>query len=240
MPRLVVAHDTVSIEDRGFSPAEGPTALLRAETRERMRWAVPFLKDTDAKIVLDVGCIGGFTAGALASRGFQVTGLAPSPDALARANALDITGSVRFVQGNPARMPLDSGWFDAAFAFNVLQHVPDPRRVIDEIARVLKPGGLFFFQAFNATSLSWMLFRKGLEWFVRNAPRDAYGRFIRPQELERHCLDAHFEILGWEGLRPSLNRAFFRVLRTHEIPGDFQFTRAASLRLSYCGVARKK
>ena len=48
--------------------------------------------------------------------------------------------------GDVFRLPFRDGTFDAVFGFGVLHHVVDWRGCIDEIARVLKGGGLYFME----------------------------------------------------------------------------------------------
>ncbi len=48
--------------------------------------------------------------------------------------------------GDIFRLPYRDGALDAIFGFGVLHHIPDWRGALDEIARVLKPGGLYFFE----------------------------------------------------------------------------------------------
>lgn len=55
-------------------------------------------------------------------------------------HALDALGSL-------IELPFRNGTFDAVMCAQVLEHVPEPRRVLQEIARVLKPGGRLFLTA---------------------------------------------------------------------------------------------
>lgn len=48
------------------------------------------------------------------------------------------------VRGVAERLPFRDGVFDAAFSFNVLEHVVDPFACANELARVLKPGGRLY------------------------------------------------------------------------------------------------
>jgi SAM-dependent methyltransferase len=51
-----------------------------------------------------------------------------------------------FVQGDATRLPLASGAFDTVFMLGGIHHVSDRARLFAEVARVLRPGGWFFFR----------------------------------------------------------------------------------------------
>lgn len=97
------------------------------------------------RTALDLGCGVGRHALALAAIGFDMSAMDASPaglDALneaASAHGLDIDRR----QAEMTALPYDDGSFDVVLSFNVIYH-GDPtvvRAAIDEIARVLKPGG---------------------------------------------------------------------------------------------------
>jgi ubiquinone/menaquinone biosynthesis C-methylase UbiE len=50
--------------------------------------------------------------------------------------------------GDAQRLPYRDGVLDAVFGFGVLHHLPDWRRGVHEIARVLKPGGIYFLEEY--------------------------------------------------------------------------------------------
>jgi ubiquinone/menaquinone biosynthesis C-methylase UbiE len=54
--------------------------------------------------------------------------------------------SLRLFVGDAERIDAPDGAFDAVLEFTILHHVPDWRRAQREIARVLRPGGLFLFE----------------------------------------------------------------------------------------------
>jgi SAM-dependent methyltransferase len=64
---------------------------------------------------------------------------------LARAAAVvdHRPGAVTFRPTDGARLPFEDGELDAMYCVSVLEHVPDFESLIEETARVLKPGGLF-------------------------------------------------------------------------------------------------
>jgi len=113
--------------------------------------------------------------------------------------------------------------------------------VIREAARVLRPGGLFFASTFNRNWLSWLVVIKGVEWFVPNVPPNlhVWRLFITPQEMAQYCQAAGLRCIQFRGLRPRLNRAFWRLLWTRVVPEDFEFTFTSSLLTGYLVMAEK-
>jgi SAM-dependent methyltransferase len=57
---------------------------------------------------------------------------------------------VRWAQGRGEDLPYAGAAFDVVLCIGVLHHVPDPLRVLREIVRVLRPGGLLYFYMYYA------------------------------------------------------------------------------------------
>jgi SAM-dependent methyltransferase len=89
---------------------------------------------------LDVGCGEGRIGRWLASAGHRVVGIDSSPTLVRRA--VEGGGYEEVVCGDAVVLPWDDGEFDLAVAYMSLHDMPDPARVIAEIARVLEPEGL--------------------------------------------------------------------------------------------------
>lgn len=97
--------------------------------------------------VVDVGCGLGRPAIRLAAvTGCDVVGLTVSGAeanlATQRACSEGLERRARFLQVDAVAIPFDAGSFDAAWAIESLSFVPDRARVLREIARVLRPGGV--------------------------------------------------------------------------------------------------
>jgi ubiquinone/menaquinone biosynthesis C-methylase UbiE len=94
--------------------------------------------------VADVGTGTGFVAAGIAPGVKRVIGIDSVPAMLevARGNlgALGVS-NVDLVVGDAARLPLEDGSVDAAFANMVLHHAEDPAAMLREMVRVTRPGG---------------------------------------------------------------------------------------------------
>ena len=64
----------------------------------------------------------------------------------ARARLADLDGAGRLWVGDAERIDAPDGAYDAVVELTILHHVPDWRRALAEIRRVLRPGGLFLFE----------------------------------------------------------------------------------------------
>ncbi len=225
---------------RWYEADDTPIALLRAEGRHRNPWLAEVLGDAP-KRVLDLGCGGGLLANELAARGHHVIGLDPLADNLAVARAYDRTRSACYVRGDARALPLADASVDAVFAMDLLEHVEDPARVIAEAARVLAPGGRFFFHTFNRTWLAKLIVIDGVALFVRDAPRDLHvlDMFVRPDELAAMCTAHGLAIAELHGSRPRFTWPLWRMLATGRVGDDFAFTSTRSLKLGYTGYAIK-
>lgn len=97
---------------------------------------------------LDVGAGRGIASFALAEDGWTVTALEPDPSNLVGAGAIaDLAREsghlIHIVQEWGEKLPFPDASFDVVHARQVLHHASDLEKFCLELARVLKPGGLF-------------------------------------------------------------------------------------------------
>ncbi len=111
--------------------------------------------------VLELGCGDGKTLAALVAADFQVTGVDVSPTAVNLAKE-KIGVKVKFVVGDVCRLPFKGKSFDAVVAIHVFDHLTESERklAVEEAKRVLKPGGILFFEGFSVKDFR---FGKGIE-----------------------------------------------------------------------------
>lgn len=97
--------------------------------------------------ILDAGCGLGLASGALADHypAAEVMGLDLYPEDVLQYASRLLPGAkrVRFVSASIEATPFSDAQFAVVTAFDVLEHVPHPERALDEIRRVLVPGGVF-------------------------------------------------------------------------------------------------
>jgi 2-polyprenyl-6-hydroxyphenyl methylase/3-demethylubiquinone-9 3-methyltransferase len=114
----------------------------------------PCLPAAEELDVLDVGAAQGRTVIAFQRRGHRAVGVEPWPDAIAAAR--ELAGrhgtAVEIREGAAERLPFEDEQFDLVVAMSVLEHVADLSQALREVFRVLRPGGIFWFN--SASSLS--------------------------------------------------------------------------------------
>lgn len=129
--------------------------------------------------MLDCGCGTGYNLRTLLAPHGRAFAFDLHADAIRRARA----SGRPLVRANMEHIPFASGTFDLATSFDVVQSVPDDRRAIRELARVLRPGGHI---VLNVTALD----------FMRGDHSDVWG------ELRRYTPARVARLLGDAGLDP--------------------------------------
>jgi SAM-dependent methyltransferase len=93
--------------------------------------------------VLDVGTGEGQLARRAADLGARVVGIDPTPSQV--RVAAERGGGPTYARSGAERLPFADGAFDAVVTCLVFEHLLDPAPPIEEVARVLEPGGRFLF-----------------------------------------------------------------------------------------------
>lgn len=143
--------------------------------------------------ILDVGCATGAFLDVMQRRGWQVSGVELNPEAADHARrhrGLEVqTGSLE-------ESHLAESIFDVVTMWDVFEHVPDPRRTLQEVKRVLKPGGLLAMSLPNPTSIEARLF--GRAWAGWDRPRHLH--LFTPAVLSQYLAEAGFDQMHIESL----------------------------------------
>ena len=84
----------------------------------------------------------------------------------------------------------------------LIEHVPDPAALVNDLAAMLKPGGRLFMSTLNRTPAAFGAAILGAEYMMRMLPRGThhYAQFLKPSELARLLRDAGLELEDVSGL----------------------------------------
>jgi ubiquinone/menaquinone biosynthesis C-methylase UbiE len=121
---------------------EDPYSSVFAYSRKRLDGLLDsYLPPTDAGLrLLDVGCGTGHQLLRWRSYGYEVAGVDGSDEMLAHAKENNPDAELR--EADARELPFDDASFDRVTSIEVLRYLPDPERSIQEMARVLRPGGM--------------------------------------------------------------------------------------------------
>lgn len=172
------------------SSAEGWVDLMRkGDLNRELLLDAPMLDlagDVAGQRVLDVGCGEGRFSRFLSARGASVVGIDPTPGLLAESKRQD--PSSRVLRASGEALPFANDAFDLVVAYLVLIDIPDFRAGIQEISRVLRPGGQVIVANLNSFTTT-----NAQAWF-----KDVDGRRLHVR------VDEYFEeraiLLKWAGI----------------------------------------
>jgi ubiquinone/menaquinone biosynthesis C-methylase UbiE len=164
--------------------------------------------------VLDVGCGTGLFASRIrqALPGSQVVGVDLVPGMLAKGSERwkRMAGEVFPVQADSERLPFGWGTFDVVTCANSFHHYPNQGRAVEEMRRVLKPGGrLILVDGYRDRPYGWLIYDvcvAGIEGAVHHAS----ARRVR--EL--------FEAAGFGGVTQKVHPGFAPYLLSEGVAPD--------------------
>lgn len=218
-------------------------ALLRAENAAKTPWVLEQIRrfHSQRSRVLDIGCGGGFLTLALAAKGYECTGLDVADEILSSGRARDVDHKINWVVGSAEQMPFAAQSFDVVCMMDVLEHLRDPQRAVQEAVRVLEPNGTYLFHTFNRTWLAWLFAAKGLDWFIPESPENIHDwrMFIQPSEIAQWLEKLGWRVVEFRGLHPA-PASVMKLLVTRRVPPDFRFKIGKGLGVGYLGCARKR
>lgn len=162
--------------------------------RKRIDEAIDhLLGPASGRVLLDVGCGIGFQLRRLATRGFRVFGTEPAP-AMAQAAVACAVGCVVIADGEA--LPVRDSSVDIVLCVEVIRYLRNPRPILREAHRVLRPGGILILTAVPRWSL------------------DAYALWNAvDQKLGFGLTAIRQTFFSQRGLRAALGAAGFRSVR---------------------------
>lgn len=179
----------------------------------KFEYLADLFPDTPGTRSLECGCGSAGVSAFFARRGYATAMLdfAPSALDLARRNFREHALDGQFVHADSGRLPLTANSFDVVMSYGLVEHFADPQPFIDEMVRVLKPGGLLFAdivpRRFNVQTLAHLLFNpfavvtyglmhENLRWTARKL----YSLFVPEYYENSFSLSEYREFMGRAGL----------------------------------------
>lgn len=156
---------------------------LLSITPYRLGLIEEMIGSADGKVVVDLGCGGGLIAVPLLNKGANVIGVDLSEASLNEARFRS-DGRGEFIQGDARTVELEYQCADVVVLADLVDHISDYAKVLENAARILRPGGRAFVSTINRTVRSRVL-AISLAEGIGLIPRGThdYRMFVRPSEL---------------------------------------------------------
>jgi methionine biosynthesis protein MetW len=169
---------------------------------------------------LDVGCGDGLLGAALLQRFGEAHGVDIAATAIARARSLGVNAVQVNLDAEP--LPYPDGMFAVVTCLDVLEHVFDPRVLIEEIARVCAPGGLVIITTPNIRYWKHIVSVIGGRFPRTSSDNEGYdGGHLHYYTANNitDLLDAHFVIQRIQGVQGSARRGLAASMFGLIMPG---------------------
>ena len=161
--------------------------------------------DLRGACVADVGCGGGLLSESLAQAGARVTAIDLGEKVIdvARLHLHESNLEIDYrVQSSAELAAAEPASFDAVCCMELIEHVPDPAALVNDLAAMLKPGGRLFMSTINRTPAAFGAAIVGAEYVMKMLPRGThhYAQFLKPSELAKLLRHAGLDLEDVSGL----------------------------------------
>lgn len=126
-------------------------------------WHVPIIAKFEKfknKDVLEIGCGIGTDGMEFAKKGARYFGIDLTPNAIKlskeRFELFNVKGTFKVVNAEEA-LPFPDNSFDHVYSFGVIHHTLNPEKIVNEIYRILRPGGAFTVMLYNRSSINYYI-----------------------------------------------------------------------------------
>jgi 2-polyprenyl-6-hydroxyphenyl methylase/3-demethylubiquinone-9 3-methyltransferase len=183
----------------------GPCAPLHILNKCRVQF-IQRHTDLANKTVLDVGCGAGILTESLAMLNANICGLDASDAVIQEATAHATTQGLNITYYSATIETLaetHNSKFDVITCMELLEHVPNPDKLIFDCMQLLKPGGKLFLSTLNRTLRSYALAIIGAEYLFNILPKQThdYKKFISPAELNSMLQATNMRLMALDGVK---------------------------------------
>ncbi len=148
--RLDRPLESIDLEKREFYERMPALPIPLDRGRVAKRWMAPGAR------VLDIGCGAGYHVRHFARNAARVAAVDVDGISLAIARRRVRSRRAAFLQYDGSRLPFADASFDVVTMLDVLEHVADRQAIVEEIARVLRPGGTWIVSVPYRGALRWL------------------------------------------------------------------------------------
>ena len=150
--------------------------------------------------LLDIGASTGIVDNHLADHFAAVVGIDIDQPAISFANRHHNKANLNFMLGDAMNLAFRDSSFDVIVCAQIYEHMPDSKRLMSEVHRVLKPGGICYFSAGNRLNIIEPHYRLP---FLSVIPRPLAHAYLRLSGRGRFYYEKH---LSYWGLRKLVRR----------------------------------
>lgn len=170
------------------------------------------------KKVLEIGCGGGIDAFRFATSGAIYTGVDLTERAV-KITRIKLKGLGKVFQMNSELLDFPNDYFDLVYSFGVIHHTANPKRVLKEALRVLKPDGILFIMLYNKMSFRYLIeinILRRILWFF-NHPKFSEIRNKIPHPTKEEWLSINTDNIGCPLSRAYTKKDIELLLKDFEI-----------------------
>jgi ubiquinone/menaquinone biosynthesis C-methylase UbiE len=177
--------------------------------KRRARRIIQVLEPKRGDKILDLGCGNGYYSYLLSKLSIKlnITGIDNHINALQDAKIFVGSQKAKFIFANAERIPFPKNYFDKIVMSEIIEHVNDDLKVLKEVRRVLKPGGIVVLTTPNKDypffwdPVNWIL----LHFFDTHIKSGFFAgiwnqhlRLYKPRNLEAKMKEAGFKTVSYE------------------------------------------
>lgn len=129
----------------------------------------------------------------------------------------------------------ESDQYDVTVAFDVIEHVPDPRKLLNDMMDITRPGGTIIIATGNRDAFSWKLM--GSSYWYCTIPE--HLAFISTSWCHAAAKTLHLDLLHLETYSHEQNRSLKLTLREWTTNVLFRFSPGLFARLRRAGFGDK-
>jgi len=185
---------------------EGDYKILHRINDLRIKFILSKVKKSiKKKSILDVGCGGGLATEPLAKKGAEVIGIDENNNNLKQAKKHALEKSLKinyintsfdnFIKNNKKK-------FDLILCLEVIEHVDNYKKTLEQITKIIKPGGFLILSTINR-SLKSLIFAKYIAEYLLNwipIGTHEFKKFLKPSEISNFLEMKNLKIVDIKGL----------------------------------------